>query len=663
MCLNTICLNTDIGRAPRPAARARLITFVVATAVMLGVGPGRAAEVVRETPAEVEANDNTRSAGAVDGSTVTVRLRAARGTWHPEGPRGPSLTVEAFGEAGAALTVPGPLIRVPEGATVAVSLQNALDVPLRVHGLCTRDGRPCPPLDVPARESRDVQFASGRPGTYHYWATTMGAPMPFRELAGALVVDPRDVTAPPDRILVITEWTSLTPPQLREILGADDVGERFLAVNPRVTFVINGLSWPATERLTYRRGETVRWRVINLSSQTHPMHLHGFYFTVLRAGDGARDSPVGGGNGQRVVTQLLPSGGTLLVEWTPEREGNWLFHCHVMHHVSPDRRLEANAGTGGEHGSHGAHHGAGLGMAGMVLGVTVLPAADGRAVSESPALRPRRLTMTLSRGYDEDSGAISVAFEEHGAGPEQDARRPRSPGPVLVLRRGEPVEISVVNRLAEATSIHWHGLELESYYDGVHGWSGGNGRSAPMIEPGGSFVVRLAPPRAGTFIYHTHLHDYRQLTSGLYGALIVTEPDAAYDPATDHVIVLGRKNASEAAGVLQDAASLVVNGERTPRWLWSAGTRHRVRVINITPDDVLTVALRRGQDGVMWRAVAKDGAPVPAGDGPGAPATVKIAVGETYDFEYEAPPGRATLWVDVRTTGGKWQAQGQVIVR
>ena len=45
------------------------------------------------------------------------------------------------------------------------------------------------------------------------------------------------------------------------------------------------------------------------------------------------------------------------------------------------------------------------------------------------------------------------------------------------------------------------------------------------------------------------------------------------------------------------------------------------------------------------------------------PARQVIAVGETYDFEYDAPRGRSTVWLDVRTTGGKWQAQGQVIVR
>ena len=54
---------------------------------------------------------------------------------------------------------------------------------------------------------------------------------------------------------------------------------------------------------------------------------------------------------------------------------------------------------------------------------------------------------------------------------------------------------------------------------------------------------------------------------------------------------------------------------------------------------------------------------VPAGDGQAVPATVTIAVGETYDFEFEAPAGRGMLWLDVRSTSGKWQAQGQVILK
>ena len=71
------------------------------------------------------------------------------------------------------------------------------------------------------------------------------------------------------------------------------------------------------------------------------------------------------------------------------------------------------------------------------------------------------------------------------------------------------------------TAIHWHGIELESYYDGVPGWTGSGQHSTPVIAPGTSFVARMAPPRAGTFIYHTHWHDKTQLLNGIYGPLNV----------------------------------------------------------------------------------------------------------------------------------------------
>ena len=133
---------------------------------------------------------------------------------------------------------------------------------------------------------------------------------------------------------------------------------------------------------------------------------------------------------------------------------------------------------------------------------------------------PRKLTLAIEKRARRDRRAAGCGIR---------AERRRRPHPRQALRSRpdrpsccgaiEPVEITVVNHLTEATAIHWHGMELDSYYDGVHGWSGVDRRLAPMIEPGGTFVVRFTPPRAGTFIYHTHLHDYRQLSSGLYGPI------------------------------------------------------------------------------------------------------------------------------------------------
>jgi FtsP/CotA-like multicopper oxidase with cupredoxin domain len=642
----------------------------LAGAVILLLGgtflPDAAAAAPESRLAAIEPNDNLRAAGRLEGGTLMLALRAGIGRWQPEGPSGPTLEIEAFGEIGKALTVPAPLVRVREGTEIAVSIRNDRGTALIVRGFCTRGGAACPPLEVAPDQTREVRFTTGPAGTYHYWASTLGAPVPFRELAGALVVDPPTGPIEPDRIMVITEWTTLTNQQLMEIVSADEPTEAFVRLDPRVTFVINGLSWPATERFAYELGQRVRWRVINLSSQAHPMHLHGFYFEVNSLGDGWRDSPLAAGEPRRVVTQLLPPSGTMTLTWIPERAGNWLFHCHIMHHVSVDRRLERDEVPAHHEGAHASHGSAGdisLGMAGMVIGVTVRdPAPDAVPVASSAVPRKLTLVMQPARG---DYGGVSPAgfvLSEGSASPVSDTAT--SPGPAIVLRRHEPVEITLVNRLTEATAIHWHGMELDSYYDGVHGWSGIGQRVTPMIEPGGSFAIRFIPPRAGTFIYHTHLHDYRQLSSGLYGPLIVTEADETFDLATDHAVVIARRGvASEERSVLTDPESVVINGERAPRFVWQAGTRHRVRLINITPDDIFSVVLQSSEGPVQWRPIAKDGEPLMPGKPVAAHARQTIAVGETYDFEYQAPAGRKTLWLEVRTRSGKWQAQGHVIVK
>ncbi len=157
-------------------------------------------------------------------------------------------------------------------------------------------------------------------------------------------------------------------------------------------------------------------------------------------------------------------------------------------------------------------------------------------------------------------------------------------------------------------------------------------------------------------MYHTHLHDNRQLTSGLYGAMLVVAPGEAVDAATDHVFVIGR-------GGPQLRAPAVINNEREPQVVWKAGARHRIRLINITPDDMFSIFLHASDAPVTWQPKTKDGAPVPPDRSTPMPATRNIAVGETYDFEYRAPPGRQNLWLEVRSPGGKWQLQGRVIVK
>jgi hypothetical protein len=141
-------------------------------------------------------------------------------------------------------------------------------------------------------------------------------------------------------------------------------------------------------------------------------------------------------------------------------------------------------------------------------------------------------------------------------------------------------------------------------------------------------------------------------------------PDDTYDPATDHVLIAARKGIDPAApNVLIGVTPVVLNGEAAPRFVWKAGQRHRVRLINITPDDVLTFSVQTTQGPAMWTPLTKDGSPLPPGQRTAVPARQTIGVGETYDFEVQTAPGRDSLWIEVRSPAGKWLAQGHVIVR
>ncbi len=608
----------------------------------------------------VSINDNRRAAGTITPGSLVLNLRAGAGRLRPEGDQGTAVAVEAFGEESGGLQVPAPLIRVTQGTEVVASVRNDLDATLRVHGLCAHDGSAGEAIEVAPQSRQEIRFTAARAGTYQYWGTTTGMPLPFRatgdtQLSGAFIVDPPGASRDADRVLVITDWTSITREQLREVEHADDPAATFLAIDPRRTFLINGLSWPSTERLTYRLNEQVRWRVVNLSSQWHPMHLHGFYFDVEALGDGVRDTTLSAAEQPRVVTQLLKPGGTMAMTWRAERPGNWLFHCHIADHISPSRRLTEASGPDGPH--HGMHNTL-SGMAGMVLGVTIVGEDEATGEARNEASNPPRKFTLVMRARKSVSGpdpAYGFAMSSDGQIP-PDEETISAPGPTLTLRRGEPVEITLVNQLPEATAIHWHGMELESYYDGVHGWSGAGTRLAPLIEPGQTFTVRVTPPRAGTFIYHTHLHDDRQLTSGMYGALLVLEPGETFDPALDHMIVLARFGPGT-------AAPAVLNGGREPQFVWKAGARHRIRFVNITPGDIFVTSLTTADAPVTWRPITKDGGPIPDSKAAPCPATQTIAVGETYDFEYQTPPGRQTLWMNVRTPAGRWQVQGRVIVK
>jgi len=623
-------LNTSLGRAS-------VVLFAGCVAVT--------GATIRHAAEEIRTDDNVRPAGTLRDGVLRLHLDTRLGIWRPNGDGAPGATVPAFAEVGRDLQIPGPLIRVPSGTEVVVMVTNSVPGSvLTLHGLVSRPlpaGAP-DSVQVTAGASREVRFRIDAPGTYYYWGTTMGRSFVARsgedaQLSGAIVVDEPGIMRRRDHIFVIGQWADTTPSEVNRD-----------AVLRRLLLVVNGRSWPLTERLSYAVGDTVQWRVINASANVHPMHLHGFYYRVDSRGDGTGDTAYTEDRRDRVVTERMRLGQTMLMTWVPERAGNWLFHCHTTSHFAPrallGMRLDDPAGV--SHARHVQNH-AREGMSGLVLGVTVTP---GRMTSAPPApdVAPRRLRLLIrpSMGGSEREPIYTFALHEGGAEPPPDSGV-RS-GPPLVLTRGAPVAISVVNRTPEPTAIHWHGIELESYFDGVAGFSGNSGRVSPLIAPGDSFEARFTPPRAGTFIYHTHVDELRQQPAGLSGPLIVLEPGQRYDPATDIPVLITspRDSADEAHTVL-------LNGRLAPVTLdLRVGMPHRLRFINITiARPAIRMEIRRDTTLLTWRALAKDGGELPAARQVTRPARQQISIGETYDFEL-TPAAAGEYRLEVRTGNG-----------
>jgi FtsP/CotA-like multicopper oxidase with cupredoxin domain len=216
------------------------------------------------------------------------------------------------------------------------------------------------------------------------------------------------------------------------------------------------------------------------------------------------------------------------------------------------------------------------------------------------------------------------------------------PGPLLAFHQFETVNATVHNRLAVPTSIHWHGLELDAWSDGVPNWSASEGRVSPVIDPGDSFTYRLSLQRPGTFVYHSHLDDVHQLTGGLYGPLIVLPEGEEFDPRTDHVLLWGWNHPD---GASMDQMDL--NGRREqPDATIRVGERHRFRVINIAPAGLISAWLTRDGDIVPITLHAKDGADLPPHQRVPVDRLPRIGAGETADFMWTpTAPGTYELHV------------------
>lgn len=97
-------------------------------------------------------------------------------------------------------------------------------------------------------------------------------------------------------------------------------------------WALNGVAAHTTAMdpiFTVKRGATVVVTVKNNTAFPHPMHLHGHAFRILKI-DGV-DEPL---RPWADTVLLMPQGGSAKIAFVADNPGDWLFHCHVLEHVS-----------------------------------------------------------------------------------------------------------------------------------------------------------------------------------------------------------------------------------------------------------------------------------------------------------------------------------------
>jgi hypothetical protein len=92
----------------------------------------------------------------------------------------------------------------------------------------------------------------------------------------------------------------------------------------RYVWFLNDKPLSESDSIVIKRGEVVRFIMINRTMMHHPMHLHGHFFRVLN-GQG-EFSP------RKHTVDVAPMT-TTVIEFAAEELGDWFFHCHLLYHM------------------------------------------------------------------------------------------------------------------------------------------------------------------------------------------------------------------------------------------------------------------------------------------------------------------------------------------
>ena len=202
------------------------------------------------------------------------------------------------------------------------------------------------------------------------------------------------------------------------------------------------------------------------------------------------------------------------------------------------------------------------------------------------------------------------------------------PGPQINVKEGDRVIVHFKNSLPEGypTTIHWHGIELNNASDGTPA-------TQDYVNPGETFTYDFIVPRGGVFWYHPHVRGGQVVMAGLYGPLIIKQPEerqlkwSGVLPSKDITMVLSDISFDgdvvkdvEATPMLEtmngtEGDHLLVNGQKMPTIDVTPGEGLRLRLINTSITRYFRLSLpghtiyRVGGEGGLISKVRVEGGP------------------------------------------------------
>jgi FtsP/CotA-like multicopper oxidase with cupredoxin domain len=235
------------------------------------------------------------------------------------------------------------------------------------------------------------------------------------------------------------------------------------------------------------------------------------------------------------------------------------------------------------------------------------------------------------------------------------------PGPLIHIRQGDHVRITVHNQLPETTTVHWHGLVLPNAMDGPAEIT-----QAP-IAPGGSYVYDFTVEQHGTFFYHPHVNPDRTQALGLYGALIIDPANAADEAPADHDYIVELQEWLMREGLTYPAMPMeggqpnyfTINGRAYPATdtiHMKVGETLKVRFIGTNNGFIHPMHIHGGP----FQVVARDGETLPP-ELRYLADTVNVGPGHRYDVIWTARrPGKWLVHCHIahHTTNNNTEQQG-----